>query len=130
MRADLVSVAGKTRLYALTKGNRPQLFALQPVPTPDQTATQMVYICQAPDVPGRFDNKKAVALGVPNGKIRQNLVRGEAIEFEDPKNPGQMKVVRPEEVVSNGTKGAVSLETSLKRTTLMSKDDDHGQLFV
>lgn len=68
----------------------------------------MVYICQAPNVPGKFDAEKAKSLRVPNGKQRAELVRGQPIEFDDPDNPGQKKVVRPEEVIGPSTKGAVS----------------------
>ena len=68
----------------------------------------MVYICQAPSVKGKFDAIKAKELGVPNGGIRGELVRGNTIEFEDRARPGVMKKVKPEEVVGADTPGAVS----------------------
>jgi ribonuclease Z len=81
------------------------------VPLPEETATQMIYVCQAPDVPGKFDNAKATALKVPFGPIRGKLVRGEAIEVDDPVNPGQKRVVKPEDVIGGGSEGAVSSPT-------------------
>jgi len=92
----------------LTLALRPDLFGFQPAPSLVDTATQMVYICRAPDVPGKFDNSKAVELKVPNGPIRGKLVRGETIEFDDPDHPGQKKVVTPEDVIGGGHEGAVS----------------------
>lgn len=68
----------------------------------------MVYICRAPDVPGKFDNNKAIELKVPNGPIRGKLVRGETIEFDDPDQLGQKKIVTPENVIGGGHEGAVS----------------------
>lgn len=68
----------------------------------------MVYICQAPTIPGKFDADRAKQLRVPNGSIRAKLVQGQEIEFDDPDNPGQKKVVKPEEVVGDTVKGAVS----------------------
>ena len=79
-----------------------------PLPNPDETHTNMVYICQAPPVLGKFDNKKATQLRVPNGPIRRNLVMGRTIEFEDNKVEGGRRIVKPEDVVSHGSSGSVS----------------------
>lgn len=87
----------------------------------------MVYVCQAPGVPGKFDNAKATALKVPFGPIRGKLVRGETIEVDDPANPGQKKVVKPEDVIGGGSEGAVSFEMPTDRPKL-TLGDDHGEL--
>lgn len=79
------------------------------MPLEEDTATQMVYICQAPDVPGKFDVAKAKQLNVPFGPIRGKLVKGEPIEVDDLDNPGQKRIVRPEDVIGGGSRGAVSI---------------------
>lgn len=60
-------------------------------------------------VRGRFDKKKAEELGVPNGPIRGKLTAGQSIEIDDPANPGQKKVILPEDVVGPPQDGGVSL---------------------
>ena len=91
----------------------------QPIPldgTDYQTSTQpslledirIAYIFQAPMVRGRFDNNKAKQLGVPNGPIRGKLTAGQSIEIDDPENPGQKKVILPEDVVGAPQDGGVS----------------------
>jgi ribonuclease Z len=68
----------------------------------------MVYICQAPDVRGKFDVKKAQALGVPNGPSRGMLVKGMDIEVDDPKVEGGKRTIKPEDCLVGGGPGAVS----------------------
>lgn len=91
----------------------------QPIPldgTDSQTNSQpslledirIAYIFQAPMIRGKFDNNKAKQLGVPNGPIRGKLTAGQAIEFDDPANPGQKKVIKPEDVVGAAQDGGVS----------------------
>jgi hypothetical protein len=70
---------------------------------------RIAYIFQAPMVRGRFDKKKAEELGVPNGPIRGKLTAGQSIEINDPANPGQKKVILPEDVVGPPQDGGVSL---------------------
>ena len=41
------------------------------------------YVVQFPDLPGKFDVKKAEELKVPKGPMRGKLVRGETIVLED-----------------------------------------------
>ena len=67
----------------------------------------MVYICQAPPVPGKFDNAKAKALNVPNGPIRKKLVDGKSIIFDDKEAEGGRRMVRPEDVIGQGSHGGV-----------------------
>lgn len=69
--------------------------------------TDMVYIAHGPDVRGRFDVKKSLELGVPNGPVRGKLTRGESIEVDDPNAPGGKRIVRPEDCLVGGTVGAI-----------------------
>lgn len=83
-------------------------FALPQVSDRD-VQTEMVYICQAPDVRGKFDVAKANALGLPNGPIRGKLTRGESVELDDPESEGGKRIIRPEDCLVGGGPGAVSL---------------------
>lgn len=69
--------------------------------------TDMVYVAHGPDVRGRFDVKKSLELGVPNGPARGKLTKGESIEVDDPNAPGGKRVVRPEDCLVGGTVGAI-----------------------
>lgn len=91
----------------------------QPIPlegSDSQTTSQpdlledirIAYILQAPMIRGKFDSQKAKQLGVPNGPIRGKLTAGQAIEIDDPKNPGQKKTIKPEDVVGAPQDGGVS----------------------
>lgn len=81
---------------------------LLPLPSEVEQATDLVYICQAPDVRGKFDVARANALRVPNGPARGRLVRGESLEVDDPSAPGGKRTVRPEDCLVGGGPGAVS----------------------
>ncbi|KAJ9120156.1 hypothetical protein QFC22_003055 [Naganishia vaughanmartiniae] len=70
---------------------------------------RIAYILQAPQVRGKFDNAKAKQLGVPNGPIRGKLTAGQTIEFDDPQNPGQKKVVKPEDVIGAQQDGGAAI---------------------
>jgi ribonuclease Z len=87
---------------------RADLRYLLPLPTDAEQATDLVYICQAPDVRGKFDVAKANALRVPNGPARGRLVKGESLEVDDPSAPGGKRTVRPEDCLVGGGPGAVS----------------------
>ncbi|ORX39176.1 hypothetical protein BD324DRAFT_618739 [Kockovaella imperatae] len=76
-----------------------------PLPPQDETLTDMVYILQGIDIIGKFDNAKAKELKVPFGPIRAKLVAGEAIEFEDPDEPGKILNVKAEDVVGETVPG-------------------------
>jgi ribonuclease Z len=78
--------------------------AMPPTPS-DEVDAEMVYVCQAAVIPGKFDAKRAAELGVPNGPIRAKLVKGQEIEFE---MDGEKRIVKPEDVLSGGGPGAVS----------------------
>ena len=81
-------------------------YTLPPIRDED-VETEMVYICQAPDVRGKFDVKKAMALGVPNGPSRGMLVKGMDIEVDDPAVEGGKRTIKPEDCLVGGGPGAV-----------------------
>jgi ribonuclease Z len=81
-------------------------YAISPAGDTD-VETEMVYICQAPDVRGKFDVKKAMALGVPNGPSRGMLVKGMDIEVDDPEVEGGKRIIKPEDCLVGGGPGAV-----------------------
>lgn len=43
----------------------------------------LCYVCRLPDAPGKFDARRATALGVPAGPERARLVRGETVVLAD-----------------------------------------------
>ncbi|WVR08979.1 hypothetical protein IAU60_006038 [Kwoniella sp. DSM 27419] len=89
-----------------------------PVPSREDVETQMVYICQAPDVRGKFNVQKAKELGVPNGPVRGKLTRGEAIEVDDAEAPGGKRMVRPEDCLVGGGPGSVLIVVNCSQDTL------------
>lgn len=99
---------------------RPDPRAPLPLPSDADVETQMVYICQAPDVRGKFDVAKATALGVPNGPLRGKLTRGESIEVSDPNVEGGTRVVRPEDCLIGGGKGGTLVIVNCTEKTLQA----------
>eukprot|EP01133_Synstelium_polycarpum_P017952 gene17952-21417_t len=57
------------------------------------------YVCHLPDIIGKFDNKKADQLGVPNGPLRTKLCKGQEVVT------ATGAVVKPEDVLSPSTIG-------------------------
>ena len=55
--------------------------------------SSVCYICRTPDLPGKFDISKALALRIPKGPLYAMLKRGEAVTLADG------RVIQPEEVV-------------------------------
>lgn len=78
-----------------------------PLPSDADVKTDMVYICQAATIRGKFDNEKAKALNVPGGSIRSKLTSGQAIEFDDPTAEGGKRTVRPEDILVGGGPGGI-----------------------
>lgn len=56
---------------------------------------------------GKFDIKKAEALGVPKGPSRGQLIQGGSIEVDD--GAGGKRVIRAEDVLGETQDGGVSL---------------------
>ncbi|KAI0674372.1 hypothetical protein C8Q78DRAFT_967526 [Trametes maxima] len=65
------------------------------------TLPVLAYLLVGPSVRGKFDVKKAEALGVPRGPIRGKLTKGETITFEvDDGDGGKIqRTVKPEDCV-------------------------------
>jgi ribonuclease BN (tRNA processing enzyme) len=61
------------------------------------------YICQMPNIPGKFDPQKALALGLVKGPQFAKLARGESVENS------QGQVIRPDQVISPSTPGPVRI---------------------
>ena len=68
----------------------------------------MVYICQAPDVRGKFDVAKSLQLGVPAGPLRGVLTKGMDVEVLDANAPGGKRIVRSVDCLAGSGPGAVS----------------------
>lgn len=99
---------------------RPDPRAPLPLPSDSDVETQMLYICQAPDVRGKFDVAKANTLGVPNGPLRGKLTRGESIEVPDPNVDGGTRVVMPEDCLVGGGKGGTLVIVNCTEKTLQT----------
>lgn len=81
----------------------------------DHTTPTLGYRLQEEDLPGRFDEEQAEALGIPFGPQRGALVRGESIVLPDGRR------IRPETVVGPPRKGqaiAYCLDTAVSREAL------------
>lgn len=59
----------------------------------DEPTTHLCYVCQTPEVLGKFDIAKAVALKIPKGPLYGQLKKGSAVTLEDG------RVIQPHEVV-------------------------------
>ncbi|KAJ3185591.1 Zinc phosphodiesterase ELAC protein 2 [Geranomyces variabilis] len=70
-----------------------------PISTPDPTV--LAYICRGPAVPGKFDPKAAIALGLKPGPDFGKLQRGESVTAPDG------TVVSHEQVVGSERPGAI-----------------------
>lgn len=87
--------------------------------TPDAPPT-LAYVVVGPRIRGRFDAKKAKELGIPNGPMRKQLIKGETITFKrtiQTIEDGAVReieverTVRPEECVGESDTPAVSAYT-------------------
>ncbi len=61
------------------------------------------YVCQLPDIPGKFLPQKAAALGVPRGPLYGKLQKGESVQASN----GTM--VQPEDVMEPSTPGPTAI---------------------
>ena len=66
-----------------------------------QIPMSLCYIVEGPTIPAKFDNAKAAELGIPKGKIRGDLVRGQSITLDSG------RVINPEEVCSAARPGPI-----------------------
>ncbi|KAI0710377.1 hypothetical protein C8T65DRAFT_648151 [Cerioporus squamosus] len=91
----------KDRIFTLDRkfARLPRLVADEGVDP--ATLPTLGYLCVGPTVRGKFDVKKAEALGVPRGPLRGRLTKGETVTFEvdDGKGGKMERSVRPEECV-------------------------------
>lgn len=69
----------------------------------DREQTVVSYVCQLPDIPGKFLPQKAASLGVPRGPLYGKLQKGESVEAAN----GQM--VHPKDVMEPSTPGPTVL---------------------
>ncbi|PRP87102.1 zinc phosphodiesterase ELAC protein 2 isoform 1 [Planoprotostelium fungivorum] len=68
----------------------------------EDTFTTACYICHVPDIPGKFDPKKAKELGLRPGPIYRELQRGNSVLSDD-----KSRTIHPHEVIGEATPGAV-----------------------
>lgn len=61
------------------------------------------YVCELPDIPGKFLPHKAASLGVPRGPLYGQLVKGQEVTAVNG------KIVKPEDVMEAATPGPVVL---------------------
>lgn len=61
------------------------------------------YVCQLPDIPGKFLPQKAASLGVPRGPLYGQLQKGEAVQGSNG------KTVYPEDVMEPSTPGPTAI---------------------
>lgn len=85
-----------------------------PVTSDADIATDMVYVCRAPDTRGKFDVGLAKQLNIPNGPIRALITQGQTVEFDDPTAPGGKRTVRPEDCLVGGGPGAILVVVSCR----------------
>ena len=70
---------------------------INPFPTDLPT---MCYLIVGPRYRGKFDAERAKALGIPKGRIRASLAKGEAITFKVEVNGEKVsRTIQPEEVI-------------------------------
>ena len=73
------------------------------VPSTAFESAAACYICELPDIPGKFLPQKAASLGVPRGPLYGKLVKGEEV------TGASGKLVRPEDVMEPSTPGPLVL---------------------
>ncbi|KIM85847.1 hypothetical protein PILCRDRAFT_817088 [Piloderma croceum F 1598] len=77
-----------------------------------ETKPTLAYVIVGPRVRGKFDGVKAKKLRVPNGPQRGELIKGNAVTFLVPGEPGKgmvQRTVQPEEVVGPSESPSVVL---------------------
>jgi len=70
----------------------------------------MAYLIKNHDMPGKFDLAKALALGIPQGKLFSTLKNGENVEVKRIVDGEEIvRTIRPEDVLLDSIPGAVVL---------------------
>jgi hypothetical protein len=92
------------------KRRKSEIQEFLPLPSKAEYTTDLVFVCRGPRNPGKFNVKKADALGVPKTK-RGVLVQGESVEVEN--SDGSKRVVLPEECLEGASPGSVRRELHL-----------------
>lgn len=78
-------------------------------------ASTVVYICHTADHPGKFDPKKAKALGLKPGPIYTQLTKGECVVTEDGRK------IKPEDCISAPQPGTIFIVVDCPTTKHMEK---------
>jgi len=73
------------------------------IPSTATESAAACYVCELPDIPGKFLPHKAASLGVPRGPLYGQLARGQEVTAVNG------KLVRPEDVMEAATPGPVVL---------------------
>jgi ribonuclease Z len=73
------------------------------IPSTATESPAACYVCELPDIPGKFLPQKAASLGVPRGPLYGQLCRGQEVSAVNG------KIVRPEDVMEAATPGPVVL---------------------
>jgi ribonuclease Z len=73
------------------------------IPSAATESAAACYVCELPDIPGKFLPHKAASLGVPRGPLYGQLVKGQEVTAVNG------KLVRPEDVMEAATPGPVVL---------------------
>ena len=77
--------------------------------------TSIVYLCQLADIPGKFDNKKAKALGLKPGPLYAKLVQGESVS-----GPND-SIIRPSDVLGPPHPGPVFVVVDCPNQQILSE---------
>jgi hypothetical protein len=82
----------------------------QNLPTTTPSPVTMAYLVKNHDIPGKFDLEKALAFGIPQGRLFSSLKNGENVQVTKVVDGKEVvRTVRPEEVLLDPIPGAVVL---------------------
>eukprot|EP01114_Cavostelium_apophysatum_P023195 TRINITY_DN8664_c0_g1_i2.p1 TRINITY_DN8664_c0_g1~~TRINITY_DN8664_c0_g1_i2.p1 ORF type:complete len:762 (-),score=109.98 TRINITY_DN8664_c0_g1_i2:17-2302(-) len=98
---------GTKHSFSYTAANMNQLVQLKDSSSDVPTDRRVCYICQTPEIPGKFDPKKAHAMGLKAGPKFGLLTKGQTVTTDEG------RVVRPEDCVGPSHPGAVFIVLDL-----------------
>ena len=81
----------------------------------ERVHTSIVYVCKMTDIPGKFDNAKAKALGLKPGPLYAKLVRGEPVSGPDG------SVIHPSDVIGPPYLGPVFVVIDCPNEQILSQ---------